>query len=124
MEKILNIEKTVFEQIKENEMPINKICTFAHVPVRSIHGWSRKEPQSIEYLKKINHVMQLISKLSKLGVSVELKNNAISLSCGGWQEFTNEPIGVQIRDICKAEMAKDQCDEYLLLMVKVFKACR
>ena len=124
MEKILDIEKTVFEQLKENKTSINKICTFAHVNVRSVHGWNRKEPQSITYLKKINHVIELTNKLSKLGVGVELKDNAISLSCGGWQEFTDEPIGVQIRDICKAEMKGDHSDEYLLLLVKIFKACR
>ena len=124
MTKLLNIETTVFEQIKDNDMTIGKICTFAHLSKRTVEGWNRKEPKSITDLKKINHVIELTDKLKALNVGIELKDGNITLSCGGSKQFTNEPINVQIRDICKSKMKGDYSDDHLLLLVKVFKACR
>lgn len=124
MNKLLDIQTTVFEQIKDNDMTIGKICTFAHVNKRTIDGWNRKEPTSITELKKINQVIELTEKLNILGVDIELADNNITLSIGGSAEFNDKPINQQIREICKQEMKNDYSDEELLMFIKVFKVCR
>ncbi len=124
MNKLLDIQTTVFDQIKDNDMTIGKICTFAHVNKRTIDGWNRKEPTSITDLKRINQVLEITDKLKTLDVYIELKDNILSISIGGSAEFTDQPINQQIRDICKQEMKKDYSDDELLRFIKVFKVCR
>lgn len=124
MEKILDIQTTVYEQLKQNRMPLVEMCALTNIPTQTIKRWRTNEPLSISHLKKLNNLIELVDRLDKLKIGIELKDNCISLSTGGRQEFTDEPINVQIKNICKAEIDKSEDYDYIGLMVKVIKVCR
>lgn len=123
MKNILNLEKSVFEQLKDNDTTIKDVCKMANISYRTVYNWKQKDPQSIEQLKRINDVINLTEKLKKINVKLKLVDNYIHI-IDVKKNFTTDPISEQVKKIAKEEIKKDHSDEKLELLIKIIKSCK
>jgi hypothetical protein len=124
MNNFLNKNITVYNEIKNSDFTVGDICQMANIPKKTVYGWVKKDPKSIEQLKSIAGVVNSIDGLKKIGVKVQFDGKTIELSNGMKFDLSDKPINQQIRELAKDEMKNEHTDKELDLLIKIFKVCR